>query len=78
MTPVATVLAGGGCLPGALKRTMQPTSIAVLGTKTDRSDIGLLKRSSLGRLREEEKHCGMVAIPTVEDEDAKRLHPRGL
>jgi hypothetical protein len=40
--------------------------------KSDRLDIGLLKRSSLGWLRGEEKHCTMVAIPTSEEEDAKR------
>jgi transposase len=57
---------------------MHPTSIAVSRehrrAKTDRLDIGLLKRSLLGWLRGEEKHCSMVAIPTVEEEDAKRPH----
>jgi transposase len=40
--------------------------------KTDRLDIGLLKRSLLGWLRGEKKHCSMVAVPTLEEEDAKR------
>ena len=40
--------------------------------KTDRLDIGLLKRSFLGWLRGEKKHCTMAAIPTLEEEDAKR------
>jgi transposase len=57
---------------------MHPTSIAVSRehrrAKTDRLDIGLLKRALLGWLRGEEKHCSVVAIPTVEQEDAKRPH----
>src|SRR5436190_22644709 len=40
--------------------------------KTDRLDTDLLKRSFLGWLRGERDHCKMVAIPTIEDEDAKR------
>jgi transposase len=55
---------------------IHPTSVAVSRehrrAKSDRLDIGLLKRSSLGWLRGEEEHCTMVAIPTLEEEDAKR------
>ena len=40
--------------------------------KTDRLDTELLKRSFLGWLRGERDHCKMVAIPTIQDEDAKR------
>src|SRR6266700_8440651 len=40
--------------------------------KTDRRDTELLKRSFLGWLRCERDHCKMVAIPTTQDEDAKR------
>jgi transposase len=40
--------------------------------KTDRLDTELLKRAVLGWLRGERNHCKMVAIPTIEDEDAKR------
>src|SRR5881227_1674203 len=40
--------------------------------KTDRLDTELLKRAFLGWLRGEPKHCSMAAIPTVEDEDARR------
>src|ERR1700755_341354 len=40
--------------------------------KTDRLDAELLKRAFLGWLRGERDHCKMVAIPTIEDEDAKR------
>jgi transposase len=40
--------------------------------KTDRLDTELLKRTFLGWLRGEPKHCSMAAIPTLEDEDARR------
>ena len=40
--------------------------------KTDRLDAELLKRAFLGWLRGEPKHCSMAAIPTLEDEDARR------
>ena len=55
---------------------IHPTSIPVSRerrrAKTDRLDIGLLKRSLLGWLRGEKKHASMAAIPTLEEEDAKR------
>ena len=55
---------------------IHPTSVAVSRehrrAKTDRLDIALLKRSFLGWLRGEKKHCSMAAIPTLEEEDAKR------
>src|SRR6187397_821594 len=55
---------------------IHPTSIPVSReqrrAKTDRLDIGLLKRSFLGWLRGEKKHCTVAAIPTLEEEDAKR------
>jgi transposase len=40
--------------------------------KTDRLDTELLKRAFLGWLRGERDHCKMVAIRTINDEDAKR------
>jgi len=40
--------------------------------KTDRLDTAMLMRVFLGWLRGERDHCGMVAIPTIEEEDAKR------
>jgi transposase len=43
--------------------------------KTDRLDTELLKRAFLGWLRGEPKHCSMAAIPTLEDEDARRPSP---
>ena len=40
--------------------------------KTDRLDATMLLRVVLGWLRGERGHCGMVAIPTLEEEDARR------
>ncbi len=55
---------------------IHPTSVAVSRehrrAKTDRLDTALLMRAVLGWLRGEAKHCSMAAIPTVEQEDAKR------
>ena len=55
---------------------IHPTSVAVSRehrrAKTDRLDTDHLKRVVLGWLRGEPDHCRMVAIPTVEEEDAKR------
>src|SRR3954469_16781356 len=52
------------------------TSVAVSRehrrAKTDRLDTGLLKRAFLGWLRGERGHCSMVAVPSLEEEDAKR------
>ncbi len=52
------------------------TSVAVSRehrrAKTDRLDTRMLMRVFLGWLRGERGHCGMVAIPTLGDEDAKR------
>lgn len=52
------------------------TSVAVSRehrrAKTDRLDTELLKRAFLGWLRGEADHCRMAAIPTLEEEDAKR------
>ena len=40
--------------------------------KTDRLDTAMLMRVFIGWLRGECGHCGMVAVPTIEEEDAKR------
>src|SRR5438876_2888223 len=40
--------------------------------KTDRLDAAMLMRVFLGGLRGGRGHCGMVAFPTVEEEDAGR------
>ena len=61
---------------GIEAHVIHPTSVAVSRehrrAKTDRLDTGLLKRAFLGWLRGEPDHCSMVAIPTLEEEDAKR------
>ena len=55
---------------------MHPSSVAVSRehrrAKTDRLDTELLMRAFLGWLRGERRHCSMAAIPTIEEEDAKR------
>ena len=55
---------------------MYSTSVAVSReprrAKTDRLDTEMLIRVFLGWLRGEPRHCKMVAIPTLEEEDAKR------
>jgi transposase len=52
------------------------TSVAVTRehrrAKTDRLDTAMLMRVFLGWLRGERGHCRMVAVPTLEEEDAKR------
>jgi transposase len=52
------------------------TSVAVprehRRAKTDRLDTELLKRAFLGWLRGEPEHCHMAAIPTPDQEDARR------
>ena len=40
--------------------------------KTDRLDTAMLIRVFLGWLRGERGHCAMIAVPTLEEEDAKR------
>jgi transposase len=42
--------------------------------KTDRLDTVMLLRVFMGWLRGERGHCGMVTVPTIEEEDAKRPH----
>src|SRR5882724_3340367 len=55
---------------------IHPTSVAVSRehkrAKTDRLDAAMLLRVFVGWLRGERGHCGMVAIPTADEEDAKR------
>jgi len=61
---------------GIESHVIHPSSIPVSRehrrAKTDRLDAELLKRAFLGWLRGEPKHCSMAAIPTTEDEDARR------
>ena len=61
---------------GIEAHVIHPSSVAVprehRRAKTDRLDTELLKRAFLGWLRGERDHCSMAAIPTAEEEDAKR------
>jgi len=61
---------------GVEVHVIHSTSVAVSRehrrAKTDRLDAAMLMRVFLGWLRGERGHCGMVAIPTLEAEDAKR------
>jgi transposase len=61
---------------GVEAHVIHPTSVAVSRehrrAKTDRLDTELLKRSFLGWLRGEPRHCSMAMVPTAEEEDARR------
>jgi transposase len=61
---------------GIEAHVIHPTSVAVSRehrrAKTDRLDTELLKRAFLGWLRGERGHCSMAAIPSLEEEDARR------
>jgi len=61
---------------GVEAHVIHPTSGAVprehRRAKTDRLDTELLKRAFLGWLRGEPEHCRMAAIPSLQEEDAKR------
>jgi len=66
------------CARGIEAYVIHPASVPVSReqrrAKTDRLDIGLLQRCLMGWLRGEKKHCSMAAIPSLEEEDAKRPH----
>ena len=61
---------------GVEAHVIHPTSIPVKRdhrrAKTDRLDTALLMRAFLGWLRGEADHCGMAAVPTLDEEDRKR------
>jgi transposase len=61
---------------GIETHVIHSTSVAISRehrrAKTDRLDTAMLLRVFLGWLRGERGHCGMVAVPTIEEEDAKR------
>ena len=63
---------------GIEAHVMHATSVPVKRdhrrAKTDRLDCRLLIRAFVGWLRGEVEHCRMVAIPSIEDEDAKYPH----
>lgn len=64
------------CQHGLETYVIHSTSIPVSRehrrAKTDRLDTALLMRVFLGWMRGERGHCQMVAIPTLEEEDARR------
>jgi transposase len=61
---------------GIVAHVIHSASVAVSRdrkrAKTDRLDAAMLMRVFLGWLRGERGHCGMVAIPTLKEEDARR------
>ncbi len=61
---------------GIEAHVIHSTSVAVSRehrrAKTDRLDTAMLLRVFMGWLRGEPGHCGMVAVPTIGEEDAKR------
>lgn len=61
---------------GVEAHIIHPTSVAISRehkrAKTDRLDTAMLKRVFLGWLRGERGHCSMVAVPSIDEEDAKR------
>jgi transposase len=63
---------------GIEAHVIHSTSVAVSRehrrAKTDRLDTAMLLRVFTGWLCGERGHCGMVAIPTIDEEDAKRPH----
>jgi transposase len=63
-------------LRGIEAHVIHSTSVAISREhrrpKTDRLDTAMLLRVFVGWLRNERGHCGMVAVPTLEEEDAKR------
>src|SRR5208337_3509170 len=62
----------GSLLAGIEAHVIHSASVAVSRerkrAKTDRLDAAMLMRVFLGWLRGERGHCGMVAIPTMEEE----------
>ena len=61
---------------GVEVHVIHSTSVAVSRehrrAKTDRLDTAMLMRVFVGWLRGERGHCSMVAVPTIDQEDAKR------
>ena len=61
---------------GIEAHVIHSTSVAISRehrrAKTDRLDTAMLMRVFLGWLRGERGHCRMVAVPTIEEEDARR------
>jgi len=69
---LARWLVGRGIEVHVIHPTSVPVSREQRRAKSDRLDTQLLMRAILGWLRGERKHCQMVAIPTLAEEDARR------
>src|ERR671927_284510 len=69
---LARWLRAGGIEAYVIHPASIPVSREHRRAKTDRLDTELLKRAFLGWLRGEPDHCSMAAVPTLEEEDARR------
>ena len=70
---LARFLRGSGIEAHVMHSTSIPVNRDHRRAKTDRLDCHLMMRAFLGWLRREEGHCRMVAVPTAEQEDARRV-----
>jgi transposase len=69
---LARWLAARNVEPHVIHSTSVAVSREKRRAKTDRVDAEMLMRVFLGWLRGERGHCSMVAVPTLEQEDARR------
>ena len=70
---LARWLRGNGIEAHVMHSTSIPVKRDHRRAKTDRLDCQLMMRAFPGWLRREEGHCRMVAVPTAEQEDARRV-----
>ena len=70
---LAHFLRGSGIEAHVMHSTSIPVKRDHRRAKTDRLDCQLMMRAFLGWLRREAGHCRMVAVPTAEQEDARRV-----
>ena len=70
---LARCLRGSGIEAHVMHSTSIPVKRDHRRAKTDRLDCQLMMRAFPGWLRREEGHCRMVAVPTAEQEDARRV-----
>ena len=66
-------LRGSGIEAHVMHSTSIPVNRDHRRAKTDRLDCHLMMRAFPGWLRREAGHCRMVAVPTAEQEDARRV-----
>ena len=71
---LARWLEGHGIEPHVIHASSIPVKREQRRAKTDRLDCRLLMRTYVGWLRGEAEHCRMVAVPSIEAEDAKTPH----